>query len=93
MNAHILSTGTPDLGADGRVFRADFVHCRFPEKSVSQMTYIDRDHDFDFIAYPLSTPANLETWTMTIGSILLAFGIAFWAHVKFVALAVGDLLQ
>jgi hypothetical protein len=31
VNAHISSTGTPDLGADGRDYRADFVHGRFPE--------------------------------------------------------------
>ena len=55
------------------------------------MTYIDRDRDF--IAYPLSTPPNLETWTMTIGPILLAFGIAYWALIKFAALAVAGLLQ
>ena len=54
------------------------------------MTYINRDHDF--IAYPLSTPPNLETWTMTIGSILLAFGIAYWAHIKFALLAVGGIV-
>jgi hypothetical protein len=55
------------------------------------MTYINRDHDF--IAHPLSTSPNLETGTMTIGSILLAFGIAYWAHMKFAPLAVEGLLQ
>jgi hypothetical protein len=35
-NAHIFITGTPDLGADGRDYRADFVHAPFPEKSVRQ---------------------------------------------------------
>jgi hypothetical protein len=44
------------------------------------MTYIDRN--YDFIAYPISTPTNLETWTMVIGSILVAFGMAYWAHVN-----------
>ena len=36
------------------------------------MTYNYRDHDF--IAYPSSTLPNLETWTMAIGSILVALG-------------------
>jgi ribosome biogenesis protein Tsr3 len=31
VNAHISNTDTPDLGADGRDYRADFVHGRFPE--------------------------------------------------------------
>jgi len=48
------------------------------------MTYVDRDYDrdYDFIAHPLSTPANLWTWTMVIGSILIAFGMAYWAHIS-----------
>jgi hypothetical protein len=36
VNAHICLTGTPDLGADGRDYRADFVHAPFPEKSARQ---------------------------------------------------------
>ena len=39
------------------------------------MTYIDRD--YDFIAHPLHAPPNLRTWTMVIGSILMAFGLAY----------------
>jgi hypothetical protein len=31
-NAHIVITGTPDLGADGEDYRANFVHAPFPEK-------------------------------------------------------------
>jgi hypothetical protein len=50
------------------------------------MTYNYRDHDF--IAYPSSTLPNLETWTMAIGSILVAFGMAYWAHISFAPLAV-----
>ena len=42
------------------------------------MTYIDRD--YDFIAHPLHVPPNLKTWTMVIGSILMAFALAYWAH-------------
>jgi hypothetical protein len=42
------------------------------------MTYTDRD--YNFIAHPLYAPPNLETWTMVIGSILIAFALAYWAH-------------
>jgi hypothetical protein len=42
------------------------------------MTYIDRD--CDFIAYRPSTLPSLKTWMMTIASILVAFGMAYWAH-------------
>jgi hypothetical protein len=35
VNTHIFITGTPDLGADGKDYRANFVHA-FPEKSVRQ---------------------------------------------------------
>ena len=46
------------------------------------MTYVDRDHDF--IHHPLYAPANLGTWTMVIGWILIAFGLAYyWAHINF----------
>ena len=31
VNAHIFVTGTPDLGADGKDYRANFVHAPFPE--------------------------------------------------------------
>ena len=55
------------------------------------MTYIDRD--YDFIAYRPSTLPSLETLTITIGSILVAFGMAYWAHMKFVPLAVEGLFQ
>ena len=55
------------------------------------MTYNYRDHDFT--AYPSSTLPNLETWTMAIGSILVAFGMAYWAHISFAPLAVGGLLR
>jgi hypothetical protein len=55
------------------------------------MTYIDRDNDF--IAYPLSTSPNLETWTLMIGSVLIAFGVAYWAHIKFASLDVAGLVQ
>ena len=55
------------------------------------MTYIDREHDF--IAYPLSTSPNLETWALTIGSVLIAFGVAYWAHIKFASLDVASLFQ
>jgi hypothetical protein len=48
------------------------------------MTYIDRD--FDFIAYRPSTLPSLKTWTMTIGSILVAFGTAYWTHISFAPL-------
>ena len=45
------------------------------------MTYIDRD--YDFIAYPPYAPPNLGTWTMAIGWILIAFGLAYyWAHIS-----------
>jgi hypothetical protein len=33
VNAHIVVTSTPDLGADGKAYRANFVHAPFPEKS------------------------------------------------------------
>jgi hypothetical protein len=36
VNAHIFITGTPDLGADGKDYRANFVHAAFPEKSARQ---------------------------------------------------------
>jgi phasin len=36
VNAHMLTTGTPDLGADGKDYRANFVHAPFFEKSVRQ---------------------------------------------------------
>jgi hypothetical protein len=55
------------------------------------MTYIDRDHDF--IAYPRFMLPNFETLTVTIGSILVAFGMAYWAHISFAPLAVGGLLR
>jgi len=42
------------------------------------MTYVDRD--YDFIDHPLYAPANLGTWTMVIGSILIAFALTYWAH-------------
>ena len=44
------------------------------------MTYTDRD--YDFIVVPLYAPPNLETWTMVIGSILIAFALAYWAHIS-----------
>ena len=48
------------------------------------MTYIDRD--YDFIAHPLyapHAPPNLGTWTMVIGWILIALGLAYyWAHIS-----------
>ena len=45
------------------------------------MTYIDRD--YDFIAHPLYARPNLGTWTMAIGWILIAFGLAYyWAHIS-----------
>jgi hypothetical protein len=55
------------------------------------MTYNDRDHDF--IAYRPSMLPSLETWTMTIGSILVAFGMAYWVHISFAPLPVGVLLR
>jgi hypothetical protein len=33
LKAHMTITGTPDLGADGKAYRANFVHAPFPEKS------------------------------------------------------------
>ena len=33
---HMSITGTPDLSADGKDYRANFVHAPFPEKSVRQ---------------------------------------------------------
>lgn len=45
------------------------------------MTYVDRD--YDFIAHPLYAPPNLGTWTMVIGWIFIAFGLAYyWAHIS-----------
>jgi hypothetical protein len=42
------------------------------------MTYVDRDYD----SHPLYAPPNLGTWTMVIGWILIAFGLAYyWAHI------------
>ena len=35
-NAHIFIAGTPDLGADGRDYRADFVHAPFPKNQYAK---------------------------------------------------------
>jgi hypothetical protein len=41
------------------------------------MTYVDRDYDSHLLY------ANLGTWTMVIGWILIAFGLAYyWAHIS-----------
>jgi hypothetical protein len=55
------------------------------------MTYIDREHDL--IAYRVSTLPSLDTWMITIGSILVAFGMAYWAHITFASLDVAGLVQ
>jgi len=50
------------------------------------MTYVDRDYDrdYDFIGHPHYALPNLGTWTMVIGWILIAFGLAYyWAHINF----------
>ena len=35
-NAHIFITGTPDLGADGKEYRANFVHAPFAENQYAK---------------------------------------------------------
>jgi len=52
------------------------------------MTYVDTDYDrdYDFIAHPHYALPNLGTWTMVIGWILIAFGLAYyWAHINYLA--------
>lgn len=55
------------------------------------MTYVDGDHEFG--SCPYATPPNLVTWTMTIGSILVAFLMAYWAHISFAPLSVAGLFR
>ena len=55
------------------------------------MTCVEGDHEFSF--YPYATPPNLVTWTMTIGLILVAFLMAYWAHISFAPLSVAGLFR
>jgi hypothetical protein len=45
------------------------------------MTYTDSDNDFS-ISHPLYVLPSLETWTMVIGSTLIAFALAYWVHIS-----------
>jgi len=37
-------------------------------------------HPAEVVFNALHVPPNLKTWTMVIGSILMAFVLAYWAH-------------
>ena len=60
---HISITGTPDLGADGKDYRANFVHAPFPEISSTKRPLRERGSaaaSLRYIAYDVGSKRHYD---------------------------------